>query len=99
MANSAYTTKINGFVPLRTITTINDFIPLITITTINNCSNTIPTSTTCTYRTSNDFNNINNKDFGSRAKVEVDFSEPGPISAVSTSQSTTTTINDSTIND
>ena len=36
-------------------------------------------SNTC--RTSNNVNSINNKDFGSRAKVEVDFrNEPGTIS-------------------
>ena len=40
-------------------TTINDFIPLSTITTINN-DNKIPTGTP--YHTSNDYNNVNDKD-------------------------------------
>ena len=81
-------------------TTINDFIALSTITTINN---DIKIYTGTPYHTSNNFNNINNKECGSQLinnkecgsqlKVEVEnMNEPaGPIS-----DSRTSTINNST---
>ena len=71
-------------------TTINDFIPLSTITiciTINN-DNKIPTSTP--YHTSNNYNNVNDKDL-SRAKVEVHLNQPGPISDSGTIYNSTQT--------
>ena len=74
---SESTTIINDFIPLITITTINDFIPLSTVTKINNDN----ISTGTPYHTSNNYDNINDNDFGSQAKVEVDFrNEPGPLS-------------------
>ena len=78
---SESTTTINDFIPISTIrstTIINDFIPLSTISTTNN-DKKIPTGTP--YHTFHNYNNIIDKDCGSRAKVEVDFmNEPGPLS-------------------